>query len=195
VSGTGADAATSDVTDTFQERVLNPNWEWPVEHKPVFSLDRGELDLAPPASIASDPLGGVLARTTTSLLLRASVRIARVNGGSTLASIALIGNAGNAAGIGVEQDQVVQWRRDQGGWRRIISAPLPPGKQIFLAIESKASQHLSTSWSLDGTRWNALGESEVPLPPWDSGLRVGLTCGGDARAQARFSNFHLITRK
>ena len=194
VSGTSLHAEPGNMTDTFAEGELSSTWEWPVEHKPVVRLERGGLDLSPDPSVTSEPLGAVLAQTTTSILLRATVEVAPENG-NTLAAIAVIGNAGNAAGIGVKQNEVVRWRRDQSVWRKMAAASVPPGKHIFLAIESLNSQHLSTSWSLDGTRWETLGNTDIPLPPWDTGLRVGITCGGDVGAQAAFSNFHLITRK
>ena len=192
--GVGGTALGAIASNTFQEAQLSSTWQWPVEHKPILHLKGGELDLAPEASDTSDPLGAILAQPITSLPLRATVEVAHESG-KTLASIALVGNAGNAAGIGVTQGQVVQWRRDQDVWRKTAIAPVIPGRRIFLAIESLGSQHLNTSWSLDGIRWNALGITEFPLPPWDASLRVGITCGGDAGAHATFSNFHPITRK
>jgi hypothetical protein len=114
-----------------------------------------------------------------------------------LASIAVVGNAGNAAGIGINHGELVQWRRVRGEWSKLAEVTLPHRDHIFLAIEIEGAEHLNTLWSLDGEHWKPLGAGiEVTsLPPWDTGLRIGLTCGAAADAKAAFRSFHLSVRE
>jgi hypothetical protein len=52
-------------------------------------------------------------------------------------------------------------------------------------------------YSTDGKNWTELGQplDVKSLPPWDRGLRVGLTCGGAPGACAQFQNFEMTVGK
>ena len=196
VSGTAVNDQASDFTYSFNETHLPLIWQWPVENKPNIQLRHAVLELAPQPSLASDPLGALLGMTARSFFFRATVEV-ESRQPHTLASIALVGNTGNATGIGVQDGNLVQFERVRDVWTQLAVAALPRGERIFFAIETQGPEHLKTSWSFDGANWQPLGQTLTAssLPPWDSGLRIALACGGSAGARAAFANFHLTTRK
>jgi len=52
------------------------------------------------------------------------------------------------------------------------------------------------AWSTNGQNWNALNKGQAVdgsyLPPWDRGVRVGLTAKGPAGGSIAFDRFTLM---
>jgi len=52
------------------------------------------------------------------------------------------------------------------------------------------------AWSTNGQNWNSLNKGQAVdgsyLPPWDRGVRVGLTAKGPAGSAVAFDRFTLM---
>jgi len=191
----GGAVMTYPIDDNFSGVTLGLRWEWPIYAKPDVNLSDGSLTLSPNPKLSADFLGGILAQSTSMLTYTASATLLTDDmSPGELAGLAIIGDQWNAVGLSVQNGRsAVQWRRDKGIWKSLATAPLPPARQIYLRLESKNGTLFSARYSSDGINWKGLGTpiDVSSLPPWDLGLRVGLTCGGTGGARARFTGFHV----
>ncbi|WP_082125930.1 family 43 glycosylhydrolase [Silvibacterium bohemicum] len=180
--------------DDFKGPTLSPTWQWPIADGPGIRIADHSLRLAPLNTSDGDPLGAIVAQTLPSPSFRVTVEVSP-GSSEALASIAVLGSARDAVGIGIQHGALVQWRRDHGRWVKLAVSPLPNQANVFLGIAMQGERHLNTVWSQDGKRWQSLGKilKVDSLPPWDTGLRVGLACGGNGGGFATFQHFSLRT--
>ena len=190
------------IADDFVGPNLAFGWQWPSWATPRFSIDassggRLRLRTAPRAAVG-DPTGGLVARSTTDgdYLATAVVSVAR----STTASrsgIAAYGGADNGLGIFVERGKVSVWLRKNKKFTILGSDALPAGGlvgEVSLRLLVRDGYLYTPSWSVDGTHWKTILPREIDgstLPPWDLGVRVGLTVGGGAGDEAVFESFRM----
>lgn len=169
---------------------LDRGWQWPQSNPPGVELDWGALVLSAAHQRKSgDPLAAVLARPITSGDYTAQAVVdARRQAPGTLASLCAYGSHKDALGIGVRDGVVVVWRRRGGRVVELARAAAGAGKP-HLRCTALAGQAYRFAFSPDGKRWTTLGDriDGSWLPPWDAGVRVALTVGGAAGAQARFT--------
>jgi xylan 1,4-beta-xylosidase len=165
-------------------------WVWPNGRKPAFSTANGMLTLAAPAAQASDVIGGVLARTTTTGNYTAETTL-ELNGlaTGTVAGLAAYGDEQNTLGIGYRAGAVELWLRERNNHRVDTTVPVATtGGKLHLRMVARTGSLFRFSVSTDGTTWTDVGgelKGEY-LPPWDRGVRVALTVGGAPGASARF---------
>ena len=203
---TGVRARASDAHrffDDFTTASLNPGWQWPAANEPSVSVEarrRGWLALAPAAGQAESPLGGVVARSTTTGDYEATTEVeTRTLAGGMAAGLAAFGDMENALGLSVGGGKVMLWRRERKGERTeqatVASVDAPAGATLFLRMRAREGHHYRFAVSRDGRAWQDVGE-EVDgsyLPPWDRGVRVALTAGGARGGGAARFGFLRVT--
>jgi len=134
----------------------------------------------------------VLARSTTALdyTVTAVIDTSLLQTNAS-AGICAFGDIDNAVGAAVEDGNIVVWRRERGRIRDLSRQPAPVGDRLFLRLESSQGFHFQLSASADGKQWIPCGNATDAknLPPWDRAVRVALTAGGPADAEAVFESF------
>jgi beta-xylosidase len=178
--------------DDFQVPTLNAGWQWPQANEPVKTVDttrQGWLVLAPLGTQAANPIGAVLARTTTTgdYVATALVETRNMLRG-TLAGLSAYGDGENALGAAAGDGKVVLWRREKNEQRILTSVDAPASGNVYLRMSARDGHLYRFALSRDGRNWNDVGEEldGAYLPPWDRGVRVALTAGGARGAVGRF---------
>jgi xylan 1,4-beta-xylosidase len=185
-------AAAADFFDDFLAPRLQPGWQWPHAAVPGVRIEprrRGWLALTPAAGQGANPLGAVVARSTTAGDYEATtvVETAGLSGGAS-AGLSAFGDLENALGVSVGGGRVTLWRREKNEHREVATAEAPAGPSVHLRMRARDGRRYRFSVSRDGRDWREVGE-EVDgsyLPPWDRGVRVALTAGGSPGATGRF---------
>jgi xylan 1,4-beta-xylosidase len=178
--------------DDFNTPRLRPGWQWPQGSEPRISIQttrQGWLVLAPTEEQAADPIGAVVARSTTVGDYEATtlVETGRLNAGAT-AGLAAYGDAENALGLSVSDGRLLLWRREKKEQQTLATIDAPSVQSLHIRLRTRAGHRYRFSFSSDGRDWKEVGD-EVDgsyLPPWDRGVRVALTSGGARGAAARF---------
>ncbi|HEV2912450.1 MAG TPA: family 43 glycosylhydrolase [Pyrinomonadaceae bacterium] len=190
-SGGGAPAERT-FRDDFRAR-LSPGWQWPQANEPVVRFERagreGWLVLAPVPEQSANPLGAVLARSTSAGDYVAETALdTRGMTAGMVAGLSAYGDAENALGIGVSDGKFVLWRTEKKERQVVATSDIPASGVVRLRMTARDGHLFRFSVSGDGRNWKDVGQ-EVEgsyLPPWDRGVRVALTVGGVAGARARF---------
>jgi hypothetical protein len=133
-----------------------------------------------------------VARSVVAGNYEAVTEIAGVEAGAS-AGIAAIGDTANACGVAFGGGKVVQWRRDKGEHRQLVELDAPKGKGMRLRVTAVGGRtfKFAMSASGQGKEWIPIGDTLEgdKLPPWDRGIRIGLTAGGNGNA--RFGMFRM----
>ena len=185
-------------SDEFTSSQLAPGWQWPQVMVPVFSLQRGGggwLTLSPPADNATDPVGGVLARsTTTGDYVATTLLDLRGMKQGALAGLSAVGDVETALGRSVGGGRAVRWRREKKEHATVATADAPSTGQLHLRMTVRDGHRYRFAMSPDGRTWTDVG-GEVDgayLPPWDRGVRVALVAGGARGASGRFGWLRVV---
>ncbi len=184
--------------DSFASTELNPEWQWPQNSEPrhTFSTNGHALVLRPDLAHAADRMGGVLAVNTTSGRYTAQTILRRNQWAKgTIAGLSAFGDHDNALGLACDGAHLQLWRRAQRKDTVILSQELPPGDRLFIRLAARDGHKLTFSTSTDGEHWMQVAP-ETPLegdylPPWDRGIRIALTVGGNAEAAATFESLEV----
>jgi len=181
-------------SDDFSGSSMTPGWQWPVGHLPTTGQANGELTLTAAAAENDDVLGAIVARRTTSADYTA-VAVLDTAGVSanTQAGLAAVGDQSNAVGIGILNGKAQVWKRQGGNLDKLGDSLAVSGAKLSLRMTAKDGHLFHFAVSPDGTTWTDVGP-EVDgayLPPWDRGVRVGLTAGGTSGASARFDSLNI----
>ncbi len=183
--------------DDFTGSTLQPGWQWPVADEPKVRIDRaggGDLVLQPaPAQAAALP-DAVLGRACTSADYVATAVIASAAlKPQAHAGLGAFGDPENAIGITAGDGGVTVWRTEKR--QRIVVARLAgiPSPHVHLRMTATGGHLFQFAVSADGKEWKPVGEAVDGdyLPPWDRGIRIGLTAGGAEGADARFESFRM----
>jgi xylan 1,4-beta-xylosidase len=183
--------------DTFADATLNPSWGWPQNNEPIIRLGtspKGGLELSPRPAFATNLLGAILSQRTVSgnYLATTVIEMSDAKPGSFV-GIATIGDAANAVGLALGDGELMLWRVQRGTHDKIVSLDAPKSEQIHLRVSVTGGHLFQFAASTDGEKWIAVGGAQGgdQLPPWDRGIRVGLTVGGTHDAVGRFLSFEL----
>jgi xylan 1,4-beta-xylosidase len=179
-----------DFVDRFDQ--LQPGWQWPQDREPAYTCAKGSLMLrsgSQDAFMARSSMAGDYSATV-------SLDTQSVPAG-TLAGIAVIGDAGNAIGLGLRDSQLVLWRRAQGKQREMAEGPQIKSQRVSLRIEATGGRLFKFSANTGKGPWTHVGESQdgTSLPPWDRSLRVGLNVFGGPDGVAVFREFSMKLSK
>ena len=190
-AGSGAER---NFADEFDSAELKPGWNWPVSDEPRLRLQNNSLLLSPQSDKAQDWLGGILARSITAGDFVASTALDSRTKPGTMAGLAAIGDRANATGVAVGNGKLQVWHRTRGQQQIIAELPAPKSDELFLRLTAKGGQHYRFAYSTDGKTWTDIGAdaSGKHLPPWDRAVRVAVTVGGAADAEARFDFLRIV---
>jgi len=75
----------------------------------------------------------------------------------------------------------------------LAQSDLPASPKAYLRLSATSGQNFQFSASSDGTNWMNIGDKlrGATLPPWDRSVRIALTVGGPASAEAVFDSFRM----
>ena len=196
-AGTAQRRATVTFFDDFQDSTLRPGWQWPQDNEPRVALSRsrlGQLVLRPGPEKASDVMDGVLARPAVLPDYQATtvIDVSSLTRG-VFAGIAAYSDANHAMGLAAGDGNIRLWRREQSEQRTLNDLPAPAGTKLHLRLISQGGRNYSFGVSVDGKQWKRIGSlADVEgLPPWQQAVRVALTVGGAAGAEARFDSIKI----
>ncbi|TXK49106.1 family 43 glycosylhydrolase [Pontibacter qinzhouensis] len=195
----GAPAKATEVQEEFTETALSQRWQWPVGQKPPFTLSAAsEGTLALQASPAN--IGATLAQRTLQANYTATTAIRKSDlPAGTMAGLTAIGDQENAVGVAVSRQEILLWSVKGGRQETIAKAAAPNADAIQLRLTAQNGEQLTFAWSTDGNEWQELNGGKAVdaayLPPWDRGVRVGLTAKGPASATATFNWFRMVNNK
>lgn len=181
-----------DVNEEFEAGDLAATWQWPVTQQPNYKLHDGLLML----QASPEKIGAVLGKRTMEddYTVTAAVKHNTLPQG-TMAGLTAIGNNDNAVGIGVSNGEIVLWSMKEGTLSTIAKTAVPKEEEVQLKLTTNNGDQMQFAWSADGTTWNILNDEKTfdasYLPPWDRGVRVGLTAKGPASATAAFDWFRV----
>lgn len=183
--------------DQFTAPRMIAGWQWPQNNEPSVRIERGgggQLVLAPTGENARNPIGAVLARSTTVGNYVATTQInTRGMKPGALAGLSAYGDGENALGMSIGDGQAVLWRREKNNHQTITTMAAPNAPLVSLRMTARDGHRFRFAFSRDGRNWTEIGQ-EVDgsyLPPWDRGVRVALTAGGTDGATARFNWFRI----
>jgi beta-xylosidase len=181
--------------DEFSKPALLPGWQWPQNNEPAWQVRIGKghhLELSPRSVSATNLLGAILARSTTTGDYTATAVVGvSESKASGFAGIAAIGDAANAMGLAVGDGKIVLWHRDNSRHQELASVAAPAGSRVHLRLVASQGHVFHFASSPDGVKWTSVGDALQgdKLPPWDRSIRVGLTVGGSENALGRFESF------
>ncbi len=181
----------------FHGTQLDSGWQWPQQHEPQYWVAGGKLHLLSREHHAGF-LSAVLARSTTALdyIVTTAIETSKLQTNAA-AGVCAFGDMDNAVGV-VEQDRnIIVWQRDHGRIRELSRQSAPNGDKLFLRLVSRQGFNFQFAASEDGTNWISCGPAAdaKDLPPWDRSVRVALTAGGAAGAEAVFESFSVNTNR
>ena len=177
-------------TDDFSSAELTMRWEWPHSFEPVAKVDKGQLILGSSSERGDDLFASVVGIQTTSADYATTTLIdAREMKPGTVAGLFAFGDRLNALGITVASDKVSVIRRVKNKTETVASIDAPKTEKTYLRLEAHAG-HLFRFQVWSGIKWVDVGpgmdlEGDF-LPPWDRGIRIALTAGGNPNAEAKF---------
>ena len=187
--------AARPVAEEFTGTVLPLGWQWPVQHKPLFAVRAGQLQL----SARPDFGGAALGRHTLSAAYTATTTLLAPGAlaAGTTAGLAALGDPDNSLALTAGGGKLQLWERRAGKSRVLGEAALPTASQaVQLRVQVQGGNSYRFAWSTDGATWtNPLPNdgtvSGAFLPPWDRGVRVGVVAQGPTTATAVFERFAL----
>jgi len=185
-----------DVRDDFTQPQLAPTWQWSVTKTPRFTLQKengGRLMLqTSPVNI-----GSILGqRTKTANYTATAVLDTRSVPKDAQAGLTAIGDPDNALGVALRNGEIVLWSVKGNKTNIIDRAAAPQETAIQFRLTTQKGDQMQFDWSTNGQDWNALNKGQAVdgsyLPPWDRGVRVGLTAKGPAGGAVAFDRFTLV---
>ncbi len=190
--GTGPSGdAEADLPATDQENFdhpqLDPEWKWPIGHRPVFHMGGGVLSIA--AAGEDQPM--YLAHSAPSLNYEATVGVPEALDAAS--GLGLVGETTHAITLFRKQGQVLLVRQERSTQQVLAQASVPPSGVVWLQIFAHANHEATFSYSTDEQHWIRLNQNLQPagMLAWDHGLRISLVASGPAGTDARFVSFSL----
>ncbi|QCR25046.1 family 43 glycosylhydrolase [Pontibacter sp. SGAir0037] len=180
------------IREEFEAGELAKTWQWPVEQKVSYSSNNGKLVL--PAS--PDRIGNLLGQRTAKADYTATTAVeVGTLGKNTAAGLVAIGDRENAVGVSVSGAEIVLWSARGNNTTTLAKAAAPKQGSVQLRLQARNGDQMQFAWSADGNNWNQLNDGNAVdasyLPPWDRGVRVGVSAKGPAGETAAFEWFRL----
>jgi len=186
--------AALDRHDTFDHAQIEPHWQWPALRNPAHTLSGGQLHLGGGLQGAG---ALIVQRTGTANYTANTIVDASTLTHREAAGLAVIGDDDNSLGIAVRPGTIEIRKLVGGRLRRSATRTGIDAGLIYLKMICRDGYKFQFCYSQDGHTWQLMDHGHLGyidgtwLPPWDRGLRVGLTCYGGSSAVARFTYFHL----
>lgn len=198
-AGNGAklnSTAALNVQDEFSSSNLSATWQWPVNEAPQYSIktnNNGQLTL----NASPDNIGTIVAQRTTSAdyTVTTSIDQSYLQKG-TMAGLAAVGDTENAVGLALSNGDIVVWQTKSNITTTVAKTKAPADENLIqLKLTARNGDEMQFAWSTDGQQWNTVNGAETIdasyLPPWDRGVRVGLTVKGPSASTASFDWFKI----
>ncbi|MCP9494523.1 MAG: family 43 glycosylhydrolase [Pyrinomonadaceae bacterium MAG19_C2-C3] len=186
--------------DDFNSPALLPGWQWLQNNEPTIRIARGSLMLSPStqAKNPNDMLAAAVGYWTTTGDYTATtiVNTRRLNAGAN-AGITAFGDAENALGLVVERDGKLTLFKREKNQNTMLPTNQPRIRQVsplvHLRMTATGGNTFQFAASVDGRRFTDIGTSVDGkfLPPWDRGVRVALTAGGNRNATGAFGSLRI----
>jgi xylan 1,4-beta-xylosidase len=185
--------------DDFNTAKLSPGWQWPQDNQPAARItprrNRGQLLLTPGPARASDVIGAILARSTTTgdYVATTEIDLTSLKPGA-LAGLAAIGDQENAVGVATGADGSVNvWKKQKNQHETVGTASAPKSTSVWLRLSARDGHLFKFAISSNGRDWTDVGPelNGDYLPPWDRGVRIALTAGKTAGAAVRFNSLRI----
>ncbi|HVV00540.1 MAG TPA: hypothetical protein VHH88_04205, partial [Verrucomicrobiae bacterium] len=185
----------SSFDEIFDHSALRPGWEWPQDSEPEFDERKGLLSLGSKRPVTAID-SAILAHSTwtgnyEAMALVQADKLTKMSA----AGISVVGDPGRAIGLAVTQGHLKLWRRDAGSERILADTAAPSTNAVWLKVASTGGNLFRFAASEDAEHWTNVGEAQTgnKLPPWDRGIRVGLTAGGEPFARGYFREFRITS--
>ena len=183
------------ITDDFMGTQLSAAWHWPALHPPRVQQQYGSLYVG--GSYVG--VGNILAQRTVSGAYTAQVMVPIQ--AQAWAGIAAIGDSNNAIGV-MTRKRKVQLVKVQNGVHSVLAQRELPARttMLYMRLEVQNGHSYTLSYRpYDQQEWIPLLDYNQPvdgtyLPPWDRGIRIGLTSFGAETTEARFKEFTVVNR-
>ncbi len=172
-----------DLYEDFTTTQLGVRWQWPVAFDPVAKVEDGVLTLSASPEHADNLMSSVVAVQTTAGNYSATTLVdIQQLGRSNSAGLFAFGDKNNALGLSIKDGTVSVIRREKSKTDVVKSASLPAVGKVYLRMNSTDGHRFRFSF-WNETKWTEVGgdmdlEGDY-LPPWDRGVRVALTAGGE----------------
>ncbi len=186
--------------DDFNAPALRPGWQWLQNNEPTMRVARGSLVLSPSAQAKNpnDMLAAAIGYWTTTGDYTATtvVDTRRLNAGAQ-AGITAFGDAENALGLVVERDGKLTLFKRERNKDTMLPTNQPRIRRVYplvhLRMTATGGNTFQFAASTDGRRFTDIGASVDGkfLPPWDRGVRVALTAGGNRNATGAFNSLRI----
>jgi beta-xylosidase len=179
--------------DKFQSTTLNKQWEWNVFQNLKKEVRSGQLLL----SALATPTGAFVGQKTFSQAYEVKGLIDHAKS-SGAAGVALIGDEKNAVAAFVKGRRIEVVQVKDGKEVIISSRSIIPGRKGFLSMQVKNGKDVSFYYGNKPGKLILLNAQPVDgsyLPPWDRGLRAGLTAKGSIGQKAVFDEFEIEEKK
>ncbi|WP_181305185.1 hypothetical protein [Rufibacter sp. XAAS-G3-1] len=184
------------LVSSFPVEAFAQSWQWFVERQPQYTVQTGRggrllLQASP------EKLGGVLSQRTVEGDYTATTAINQKQlGNGVAAGLAAIGDPQNAIGVSVRNGEISLWSVKDNKETVHATVAAPQGDLLQFRLTAAKGDQLQFAWSADGTTWTPLNGGAALsgdyLPPWDRGVRVGLTAKGPTGATAAYEWFRLV---
>ncbi|WP_338876042.1 glycoside hydrolase family 43 protein [Spirosoma sp. SC4-14] len=163
----------------FSENVTDIPWVWDVSlPKPIFTIENRALQLANTTINTTGTFLGLVIKKGSYTF---TTEINPVQ--NSLQSICLYGDASNALGLGVRNNQVELWQVKDGQRRVLRTAPIADvSAPVRLQLRSRFGQFYEFSWQTTNGKTQLMTDAWLDgsfLPRWDRAPRVGLSVAGD----------------
>lgn len=171
--------------DDFSKSSLAGVWQWDFRHaQPTWKLEKGALYLAGQTT-ADNPTGTAI--TIRPLTGNYELTTEVINQNASLKGLVLYGDAGQSAGIGVQDNIVQVWEVKKEKRSILNEEQVNTSKPIQLKMKVERGNQLRFYWRADGKSWKELAIGNACyqgdfLPPWDRSPRPGLLQNGTAPA-------------
>ncbi|WP_210488330.1 family 43 glycosylhydrolase [Rufibacter aurantiacus] len=185
-----------DIQEEFTTSTLAPSWQWFVEQTPKFTVQPGNggrllLQATP------EKVGSVLSKRTIEADYTATTAVNQKQlGQGVAAGLAAIGDPQNAIGVSVRNGEITLWTVKENKETVHSKVAAPKGDLLQFKLTAAKGDQLQFAWSADGTTWNPLNEGNPLngdfLPPWDRGVRIGLTAKGPVGSAAVYEWYRLV---
>lgn len=176
--------------DDFNAKTLRFGWQWQHAIVPDYRVEKGWLVLSPKAEHAQNEIGAMMARSTTVGNYTATTQLdTKKLANGALAGISAYGDNENALGMAFQNGKLILWKRERNKQEIVATTDAPKSSKLFLRMNAKDGHLFRFAVSKNGKTWTDVGAemNGFYLPPWDRGVRVALTAGGAANANARFA--------
>lgn len=175
------------ISDTFDSKTLDIEWQWSVFQKPEYALKNGDLLL----KAIPQKSGAILARMIYTPDYEATAQLS-TSRTTAEAGIALIGDEQNFISTTLEKGRLIIRKVSNDAETIVQETTVPKTSNITLRVTIRSAKDATFAYSADGKRYTAINTFPIDIafiPPWDRAIRIGLISKGTTEQRACFTRF------